>query len=95
MRQIALYFTVFSCVILQACSIKEYNPTNIIDITDEQYLENSHGERCKEAEMLITPDEIRYFYPDCGVTRVVKPKPHIIPKPLQPKQCKDRFSCSL
>jgi len=71
------------CLILSGCTIKQYNPNNIVDITDEQYLEDSKGQKCLEREMLITPTEIRYFYPDCNVTRVVKPRPHIIPKPVK------------
>lgn len=73
-------------LMLAGCAITNNNPNNIIDITDEQWLENDKGERCIEREMLITPTELRYSYPGCGITRIVKPKPHILPKPPKP-QC--------
>lgn len=75
----------FSILVLSGCAITNFNPNNIIDITDEQWLENDKGERCIEREMLITPNEIRYSYPACGITRIVKPKPHILPKPFKTK----------
>lgn len=64
---------------------------NIIDITDEQHLEDAHGNLCQEKQMIITVDSIVYYYPDCGVTRVVKPKPHILPKPSPKPTCTDNI----
>lgn len=68
-------------ILLSGCAITSYNPTNIIDITDEQWLEDGHGEVCKESEMLIYPDHLEYYYPGCSIKRVVKVKPHLIPTP--------------
>lgn len=56
---------------------------NIIDITDDQWIENANGNRCVEKEMIIYPDTITYLYPGCGIRRVVKPKIHPLPKPKQ------------
>lgn len=54
---------------------------NIIDITDDQWLVDNKGNRCIEKEMIVTPDAITYYYESCAVTRIVRPKPHILPKP--------------
>jgi hypothetical protein len=58
-----------------------FNPQNIVDVTDDQRLEDTHGNVCRAEEMLIYPDRIEYYYPECGVRRIVRIKPHILPKP--------------
>lgn len=80
-RRAAVRLALAFLVTFSGCAVTNYNPNNIIDITDEQYLEDGHGNRCLEREMIITPDSIRYSYPGCSVTRVVKTKPHILPTP--------------
>jgi len=52
--------------------------TNIIDLTEQQHIEQD-GKICRETQMLIYPDRIEYYLPDCGVKRVVKTKPHFLP----------------
>lgn len=74
----------FIGTILSGCAITNYNPNNIIDITDDQWLEDFRGNRCLDKEMLITPDSIIYLYSNCPVRRVVKPKVHPLPKPVIP-----------
>lgn len=54
---------------------------NIIDVTDEQFIEDKDGNRCHEAQMIIDVDQIIYFYSNCPIRRIVKPKPHVLPKP--------------
>lgn len=62
------------------CAASTYN---LLDITDNQWIENAEGVRCVEKQMLITPDSIVYLYENCPIRRVVTPKPHIIPKPVR------------
>ena len=76
-----LKITILSVFLFSGCAMYSTTPTNIIDVTDESWLEDSHGKKCREHQMLITPDTIRYSYPDCGITKIVKTKPHILPKP--------------
>lgn len=74
----------FYCSLSGCATIQ--GPSNIIMTTDEQFIQDAHGNRCKETEMLIYPDRIEY-YTDCGLTRVVKTNP--LPKPpCIDKQCK-------
>lgn len=57
---------------------------NIIDMTEDQWITNEKGERCIEKQMIITPDTINYYYGNCAITRIVKPKVHPLPKPKAP-----------
>lgn len=69
----------FPLLLLSGCAFYNQSPTNIIDVTDAQQIEDANGNVCKETEMLIYPDRIEYYLPACGVKRVVKTKPHILP----------------
>lgn len=59
-------------------------PNHIVDLTDEQWIEDRFGGRCKNEEMLIYPDRIEYFYADCAVRRIVKTRIRLLPKPQTP-----------
>lgn len=85
MKAIYAIFTFLLC----GCTIS--SPTNIIDVTDQQVIIDAKGIECPEREMLIYPDRIEYYHPGCGITRIVKVKPHILP-PVQPR-C-DKFTCT-
>lgn len=54
---------------------------NLLEMGDEQWFEDAHGNRCVENQMIITPKVIIYFYANCPLRRVVKPKPHVLPDP--------------
>lgn len=82
-------YSLFGLLVLSGCAIS--SPTNIIDVTDKQVIIDSHGNECPEREMLIYPDRIEYYHPACGITRIVKVKPHILPAP---KPICDKFQCS-
>lgn len=86
MRLIILFLLSITSTI--GCAASTYN---IIDITDDQYIENAQGNRCIEKEMIITPDAITYLYENCLIRRVVKPHPHILPIPKP--RC-DKLQCS-
>ena len=67
-------------LICTGCSVVNNNPTNIVDITDYQEIQMADGTICQSKEMLIYSDRIEYYYPDCSIRRVVRVKPHILPK---------------
>lgn len=79
-------------LILLALGCSATHTYNVVDMTDDQYIEDAHGNRCIDKEMIITVDSIVYLYPECGIRRVVKPRPHILPTP-SPRACTDHL-CS-
>lgn len=66
-------------VLLSGCAMR--STYNVIDITDDQWIEDKDGNRCIEGQMLIEPDRIIYYYKNCPFSRIVKPKQHPLPKP--------------
>jgi hypothetical protein len=67
---------IFLVSLLSGCAASTYN---VIDITDNQWIEDPDGNLCVEKQMIIEVDRIVYFYENCPIRRVVRPKPHILP----------------
>jgi len=87
----SLYCALLCLIVLSGCAIS--GTYNVIDITDDQWIEDAQGNRCIEKQMIINEDYITYFYEKCPIRRIVRPKVHILPKPVKPK-CTDSV-CSL